>query len=147
MAGSLDLGSAPSLGQDSLLKSDESNSLRMDAGTKLGSSLFKDGSRPKGVSQDGRKPGEDSAGKSHPQTSGPKQVSPVLHQSRGGQSLKGVDTYRSVDVQEEMFSSLSPEDDSVPQYIQLYRPMIVKCVDCSPLLPSLRDIFNDQGNQ
>ena len=146
MAGSLDLGSAPSLGHDSLLKSDEATSLRMDAGAKLGSSLFKDGSRPKGVSQDGTKPGEESAGKSH-QTSGPKQVPPVLHQSRGGQSVKGGDTYRSVDVQEEMFSSLSPEDDSVPQYIQLYRPMIVKCVDCAPLLPSLRDIISDQGNQ
>lgn len=42
-------------------------------------------------------------------------------------------------------SSLQQDDDRFPSYVQLYKSMIVKCVECSHLLPRMRDIFDDQG--
>lgn len=60
-------------------------------------------------------------------------------------SVKSDDRNRSFDSHTSKASSLQQDDDRFPSYVQLYKSMIVKCVECSHLLPRMRDIFDDQG--
>lgn len=142
---SIGLPSCPELNPGSILESDKCSSL-LGEGEKLGSSLFKEEPSPRDVVEP-----VDSKSKKmmSPQTSGQAmaiQVPSNLHQAPGVRSMKAIDHFRSLDTSDVMLSSLEPEDaDEVPYFIQLYRPMIVKCVDCVPLLPQLRDIIDSQG--
>lgn len=68
-----------------------------------------------------------------------------LNQKARIRSVKSDDRYRSLDAHTSKVSSLQQDDGGFPSYIQLYKSMIVKCVECSHLLPRLRDIFDDQG--
>lgn len=115
-------------------------------GVELGSSLFKEEPSPR----DAVEPVDSKSKKElSPQTSGQAmalQVPSKLHQAPAIRSMKAADHYPSLDNPDYMLSSLEPEDEEeVPHFIQLYRPMIVKCVDCVPLLPQLRDIIDSQG--
>lgn len=117
-------------------------------GEKLGSSLFKEEPSPR----DAVEPVDSKSKKElSPQTSGQAmalQVPSKLYQVPAIRSMKAVDHYPSLDNPDYMLSSLEPEDeDEVPHFIRLYRPMIVKCVDCVPLLPQLRDIIDSQGER
>lgn len=69
----------------------------------------------------------------------------VLNQNARIRSMKSDDRYRSLDTHTRKVSSLQQDDGGFPFYIQLYKSMIVKCVDCRHLLPRLRDIFDEQG--
>lgn len=144
---SIGLPSCPELNPGSILESDKCNSL-LGEGEKLTSSLFKEEPSPRDVVEP-----VDSKSKKMmpPQTSGQAmaiQVPSNLHQAPGVRSMKAIDHFRSLDTSDVMLSSLEPEDaDEVPYFIQLYRPMIVKCVDCVPLLPQLRDIIDSQGER
>lgn len=117
-------------------------------GVELGSSLFKEEPSPR----DAVEPVDSKSKKElSPQTSGQAmalQVPSKLHQAPTIRSMKAADHYPSLDNPDYMLSSLEPEDeDEVPHFIRLYRPMIVKCVDCVPLLPQLRDIIDSQGER
>lgn len=70
-----------------------------------------------------------------------------LNQKARIRSVKSDDRYRSLDAHTSKVSSLQQDDGGFPSYIQLYKSMIVKCVECSHLLPRLRDIFDDQGER
>lgn len=143
---SIDLISCSELDPGSMLESDKYNSL-LGKGTKLGSSLFKEEPSPRDVVEpvDSKSKNEFS-----PQTSGQAmtiQVSSKLHQATGFRSMKALDKYRSLqDNPACVYSSLESDDDNVPLYIELYRGLIVKFVDCVPLLPQLRDIIDKQGD-
>lgn len=142
---SIGLTSCPRINPESILESDKCDSL-LGEGEKLGSSLFKEEPSPRDVVEP-----VDSKSKIElsPQPSGQAmaiQVPSKLLQAPGVRSMKAIDHFRSLDSSDVMLSSLEPEDaDEVPYFIQLYRPMIVKCVDCVPLLPQLRDIIDNQG--
>lgn len=69
----------------------------------------------------------------------------VVNQEARIRSVKSDDRYRSLDTHASKVSSLQQDDGGFPSYVQLYKSMIVKCVECSHLLPRLRDIFDDQG--
>lgn len=141
---SIGLTSCPEINPGSILESDKCSFL--GEGEKLGSSLFKEEPSPRDVVEP-----VDSKSKKmiSPQTSGQAMALQVpfnLHQAPGVRSIKAIDHFRSQDSSDVMLSSLEPDDaDEVPYFIQLYRPMIVKCVDCVPLLPQLRDIIDNQG--
>lgn len=147
--GSLKLPSAPLLDKTSLTHPENADSLQLKSSEELGSSLFKEQSTAKDYAKPQRGASNQEsaakivaediqrAGKQFIQTSG---------QLKDGQPKEEAGQYLSMEYsQDNMMSSLEPEDDSVPHYIRLYRPMIVKCVDCLPLLPQMRDIFDDQG--
>lgn len=141
---SIGLPSCPELNPRSIQESDKCSFL--GEGEKLESSLFKEEPSPR----DAVEPIDSKIKKElSPQTSGQAmalQVPSKLHQVPAIRSMKAVDHYPSLDNPDYMLSSLEPEDeDEVPHFIQLYRPMIVKCVDCVPLLPQLRDIIDSQG--
>lgn len=68
-----------------------------------------------------------------------------LNQGARIHSVKSDDRYRSFDSHTSKASSLQQDDDRFPSYVQLYKSMIVKCVECNHLLPRMRDIFDDQG--
>uniref|UniRef100_K1QX86 RNA helicase n=1 Tax=Magallana gigas TaxID=29159 RepID=K1QX86_MAGGI len=67
-----------------------------------------------------------------------------LNQGARIRSVKSDDRYRSFDSHTSKASSLQQDDDRFPSYVQLYKSMIVKCVECNHLLPRMRDIFEDQ---
>lgn len=142
---SIGLPSCPELNPRSIQESDKCSFL--GEGEKLGSSLFKEEPSPR----DAVEPIDSKSKKElSPQTSGQAmalQVPSKLHQVPAAiRSMKAADHYPSLDNPDYMLSSLEPEDeDEVPHFIRLYRPMIVKCVDCVPLLPQLRDIIDSQG--
>lgn len=132
---SISLPSCPELNPRSIQESDKCSFLA--EGEKYGSSLFKEEPRPRDVAEP-----VDSKSKNElpPQASG--QAMAKLHQATG--FMKALDKYRSLD--NPTHSSLESDEDRVPLYIQLYWDLIVKFVDCVPLLPQLRDIIDKQGN-
>jgi hypothetical protein len=156
--GSLKLPSVPALDKTSLLQPENADSLRLESRVELGSSLFRDqvstsgdGARPHGKST--QEVASKAAAKTSPQKTAiqaPEIANTQFVKSSGQpkqRELKAdVEQFCSMKHgMERMMSSLEPEDGIVPHYIRLYRKMIVKCVDCTPLLPQMRDIFDDQG--
>lgn len=135
---SIGLPSCPELNPRSIQESDKCSFLA--EGEKYGSSLFKEEPRPRDVAEP-----VDSKSKNElpPQTSG--QAMTKLHQATGFHSVKALDKYGRSLVNP-MYSSLESDEDRVPLYIKLYWDLIVKFVDCVPLLPQLRDIIDKQGN-
>ncbi|XP_061171542.1 antiviral innate immune response receptor RIG-I-like isoform X2 [Saccostrea echinata] len=159
---SLKLDSAPLLDQKSLTQPSTSDSLQLPAGEKLGSSIFNEDSDQKYVLRQSVASKENEVTKHVQETSGQKmaiQRADVLYHRESNNSMKASGHVRagksmahdrqfiSYGDDEPMLSSLEPEDDIVPHYIRLFRPMIVKCVDSLHLLPMMRDIFEDQGER